>query len=139
MHQTCSAPDTWLCVSRAAAAAAVRKAEAVRHHHPAPVNGLGQMITTAAVAALAFAPLKLSAHAQTHASAFNSPRQRCAKAQSIRGQGGWVGSVGGEGVGGAGGTSRHIYLSSLSYLFFFLFRDLLFMNLSVCVLAAYRV
>lgn len=48
--------------------------------------------------------------------------------------------MGGEGVGGAGGTSRHIYLPSLSCLFFFfLFLDLLFMNLSVCVLAAYRV
>lgn len=120
MHQTSLAPDTWLCVSRAAAAA-VRKAEAVCHHHPTPVNGLGQMITTAAVAAaLAIAPLKLSAHAQTHAFAFNSPRQRCAKAQSIRGQGG-----GGWRRGGKAGDRRdetaHLFAEFILSVFFFSF------------------
>lgn len=73
------------------------------------------MITVAA--AVAIAPLKLSAHARTHTFAFNSARQRCAKAQSIRGHGGraWSG-----GVGGAHETA-HLFVEFILPVFFSLF------------------
>lgn len=67
----------------ASQSASVRWAKAACHHHTTSVNGLGQMITTAA---WANATLKW-AHMHRHTHAFNTPRQRCAEAQSIRQRG----------------------------------------------------